>query len=184
MIYFEGKVSHLVEAVYLGESISDRAGDNCSVFVNPDHIKYIVGKTVIINCQGYPKEKIDELLGNKCQVIERCINSGVPVTRYILRICPELHWNGVELDGSSCQSEADLEKLISEYHWAEVKGKLNLYFPKITGLPENLIMDSGRNLTWAGWALYQVGLNVLPEARLKDLDLLKTRKIHDIKSSE
>ena len=184
MIYFNDKASHLVEAVYLGENVSDRAGDGCTRFVNPPNVKYIVGKTVIISSPNYPAEKINELLDNNCKVLERYCNVGQNLSRYILRICPELHWNGDELDGSSCVTEDDIETLLLDNYYASIKNKVHLYFPKIYGVHDELLRDSLGGLSWLGWALFQVGINTDPTSPIKDLDLLKTRKIHSIKSSQ
>ena len=56
MIYLEGLES-IAESIYLDENLDNRAG-NCNIFVNPDNIGYIVGKTIIINKLGYSEDKV------------------------------------------------------------------------------------------------------------------------------
>ena len=54
MIYLEGLES-IVECIYLNDELDNKIS-SCDVFVNPESIKYLTGKTIIINM--YKSEKI------------------------------------------------------------------------------------------------------------------------------
>ena len=47
MIYLDG-LDSIIECVYLDESINDK-NNLCDIFVNPENIKYLTGKVIIIN---------------------------------------------------------------------------------------------------------------------------------------
>lgn len=174
MIYLEGLES-VVECIYLNDELDNKVS-SCNVFVNPDNIKYLTGKTVIINVGDYPKEKIEQLLKNGCKVISRicCDIEGVEVRPYILRINPNVKWNGrVVKDYSNftdlLDETNDCEFSVDDYV---------LYFPKISsiGIGDSRAMDSYGNLTAVGWVLQQVGVNLVGGV-FTDLDIVKTEKI-------
>ena len=172
MIYLSG-LDSIVEAIYLDESLDNRSG-NCNIFVNPDNIGYLIGKTIIINTLDYPSEKIETLIRNNCKIISRvsCSISGVEFCPYILRINSGIIWNGVELlefpkRGLSELLDANLCSFsLSDY---------TLYFPKI--FTETNVKDVDDNLTFLGWVLQQVGINIIKNTPFINLDLIKTKKI-------
>ena len=68
MIYLEGLES-VIESVYLNDPVSDKVGE-CKVLVNPENIKYLTGRTIILTGnKPYPEEKITKLLDNGCKII-------------------------------------------------------------------------------------------------------------------
>lgn len=174
MIYLEGLES-VIECVYLNDELDNRVS-SCNVFVNPMNIKYLTGKTVVINVSDYPRELIDELVKNGCKVISRVYidHPGVEVKPYILRINPNIIWNGRVLEDFDnftdlLSSTNDCEFSIDDYI---------LYFPKISSISsgDSRAMDSYGNLTVIGWALQQVGVNLVSGV-FTDLDIVKTGKI-------
>ena len=172
MILFEGLES-IVESVYLSESLCDKTGSPGTVFVNPENTKYIIGRTVIINTTDYPQDSIKNLLNNNCKVISR-VNTGVPgaeVHPYITRLNFYVMWNGRILND------------LSELNWDD--GVCNfslkdyiLYFPKIKVKESDpAIMDAEGNLTFLGWVLHQVGVNLDSRTPFVNLDVIKTKKV-------
>lgn len=167
------------EGIYLGEKFSDRLG-NSGIFVCPENINYLTGKTVIINQLWYPEENCKILLDNGCKLISR-INlpyiSKYPIKfqPYILR--PELGvmWNGMLLNVDGIGLEDLLEKLEGSIIFNLSQSEL--YFPKLIGLDENLIRDNDNNLTALGWLMHQVGINTSKSSVFQDMDLLKTKKM-------
>lgn len=174
MIYLEGLES-VVECIYLNEELDNRVS-SCNVFVNPENIKYLTGKTVIINVGDYPKEKIEQLVKNGCRVISRVYTDieNVEVRPYILRINTNIQWNGRVVT-----NYVEFTDLLDETNECEFSvDDYVLYFPKISSIkPGNpRAMDSYGNLTSIGWALQQVGVNLVDSA-FTDLDIIKTEKI-------
>ena len=172
MIYLEG-LDSVIESIYLGEELSNKVG-NCNIFVNPENIKYIVGKIVIINSCEYPEEQIQQLLENKCHIISRVSrdNPGVEVRPYILRICPQVMWNGRVIEEPMTLNNI-LECGFCEFDTDEFK----LYFPKFYRCSDHTPQDEFGNLSALGWVLQQVGINIDTKTPLTDLDLIKTRKL-------
>ena len=86
MIFYEGLES-IIECIYLEENISNKSSD-CDIFVNPENIKYLIGKLVIINSIEYPIENIKTLLENNCRVISRIHFDieGIEIRPYILKL--------------------------------------------------------------------------------------------------
>lgn len=169
MIFFNNKVTDLVEAVYLGEGLTEKIGDpGCSIYVNPDNIKYLVGKVVIINVPNYDQGKIKILMDNGCKVISRIEYPGVVCEPYILRVNPMIMWNGLVL-GSIKEAE--------EYCGVFLSGQVKLCFPKVRFYQVSEVLDRAGNLTAYGWALQQVGINIKSDTRYSDMDLIKTCKV-------
>ena len=170
MIYLEG-VESIIESVYLNDNLSDRVGE-CKVLVNPQNIKYLTGRTVIITGnKDYSEEKISKLVENGCKVISRVFidNPLVEVQPYILRLCFNIMWNGRSIN--NCLSISDLLD----------SGDISfnsgiLYFPKIYD-PTLQVKDEYGNLNCLGWALQQVGVNINEDTPFVNLDILKTGKI-------
>lgn len=172
MIYLEG-LGSVIESIYLEEDLSNKVG-NCNVFVNPSNVKYIIGKTVIINTCEYPESNLNVLIENKCNVISRVYieNQNIEIQPYILRICPQVMWNGriIEepmtlnniLDCGYCEFDSD---------------EFKLYFPKFYNCSDTKPKDEYGNLTVLGWVLQQVGININKKTPLTDLDIIKTGKI-------
>ena len=170
MIYLEGLES-VIESVYLNDPVSDKVGE-CKVLVNPENIKYLTGRTIILTGnKPYPEEKITKLLDNGCKIISRVYteNPNIEVQPYILRLCFDIMWNGRVIN--SCLDVPDL------FNSEEILYKSGvLYFPKIYD-PRILVQDNYGNLNCIGWALQQVGINIKKDTPFTNLDILKTGKI-------
>lgn len=165
MVYFTDIYS-VIESIYLEEPIKEKVGP-CNIFINPDSTSYIVGKVVIINKLDYPDEKIDALLSNRCEVITRvCTDrTDIKFQPYIIYPNFNIMWNGdtIELVSDllrNCSFDKDRQKLL---------------FPKIK--VDISRVDEEGNLTALGWALHQVGLNIIKDTKFKDLDVIKTKKM-------
>lgn len=174
MIHLEG-LDSIIESVYLSEGLSNKLGVS-NIFVNPDNIKYIANKLVIISDTNYPVENVDILLNNNNKIISRIFidNEQVEVQPYIIRINDRIMWNGRRLNEVS-----DLDDLLLQGQCDYEEKKGTLYFPQIFLEGEEnskRLMDSFGNLTCLGWALHQVGVN-LKESPFMNLDLLKTGKV-------
>lgn len=172
MIYFEGLES-IIECIYLEDTISNRTG-NCNIFINPENITYMIGKTVIINSCEYPDDNIKILLGNGCKVISRVYNDipGVEVRPYILKINDRVFWNGMIVDKFS-----DFSELLEMDYCKFDMDNYKLYFPKILGDMEDYrVMDAYGNLSVLGWVLQQVGVNIKKDTPFTNLDVIKTQK--------
>lgn len=171
MIYYsrDDDLASIVEVLYLGEEFSDSVSDS-DIFVNPENPTFIIGKIVIINSTSYPKEKIDILRGNRCKIIPRVSIEGKERRcPYILRVNGDVFWNGLELSSEEFQScPTPWNLLLPEYR---------LMFPKISGELWTSTKDDLGNLTFLGWLLQQIGINIHENTIFKDLDLIKTKKI-------
>lgn len=172
MIYLEG-LGSVIESIYLGEELSNKVG-NCDIFVNPENVKYLIGKTVIINICEYPEENLDILVENKCHIISRIFidNPEVEIRPYILRICPQVMWNGRVIKEPMTLNNI-LECGYCEFDADEFK----LYFPKFYNCSDRNPKDDYGNLSVLGWVLQQVGININTKTPLTDLDLIKTGKL-------
>lgn len=153
-------LSAIVEAVYLGESITSKVG-NADILVNPEASSYIAGKTVIISDPDYPEEKIKNIEYNGNRLILRVPKGNRKVYPYIVRVNFDLMWNGQVISDLDYLEES-CSVLLKDYDQPE------LYFPKIKGYNSR----GG----WLDWALHQVGQNSLDGTRLRDLDVLKLKK--------
>lgn len=174
MIYFEGLES-IIECLYLEESINNRP-NNCNIFVNPENIKYLMGKIVIINSCEYPEDNIKILVENGCHVISRIYVDipGVEIRPYILKLSDRVYWNGRVME-----KFADFSELIEEDLCTFDAKNYKLYFPKLYGITaENRVEDDYGNLSCLGWVLQQVGINVKSESDtiFTNIDVLKTGK--------
>ncbi len=168
MIYLEG-IESLIESIYLEDNISDQPG-GCNVFVNPGNIKYLTGKTIILNIKNYPEEKISQLTKNGCKIISRVYRDlpNIEVQPYILRINFGIVWNGKIVEDFRNFSDLLLKKT---YEYQDGV----LYFPKVfTG--NNKSVDEYGNLNCLGWALQQVGVNIKTDTPFMNLDIVKTGK--------
>lgn len=172
MIYLEG-LDSIIESLYLNEEFSNEIR-NCDIFVNPGKVKYLIKKIVIINTCEYPIENITILAKNNCQIISRVFidSPDVEIRPYILRICPEVMWNGRIIKNPMKFGEV-LESGLCEFDVEEFK----LYFPKLYNCSDIKPKDDYGNLSVLGWVLQQVGINVCTKTPLTDLDLIKTQKI-------
>lgn len=177
MIYFEG-LSSIIESIYLNDLISNKLNHENVYYVNPDNIKYLVGKNIIINTVEYPVEKILQLLKNDCNVISRVYFPELKelnVQPYILKIHKNIMWNGQYVD-----KYKDLNKLYLDNQCHLDWEHYTLTFPKIK--PEvceeiTKLTDLKGNLTVLGWALQQVGVNIITDTLFCNLDLYKLGKI-------
>lgn len=170
MIYLDG-LDSIIECVYLDESINDK-NNLCDIFVNPENIKYLTGKVIIINKCEYGEEKIKLLIENRNKVITRVYfdTKGVLYRPYILRICKNVNWNGKYFDSWSKDTVwENMEFDMSQY---------KLYFPKLDPRKGDVkLLDERDNFSSLGWILQQVGVNIIENTPFKDLDLIKTGKI-------
>lgn len=175
MIYFTG-LDSFIEAVYLeSEGLETRVGHS-NIHVNPDNTTYLTGKTIIINILDYPKEKIQELLKNRCIVISRvsCDIPEVLVQPYILRPNFYIMWNGKQLGWEGSSFQEFQEYIVGEDHCSLDFENISIYLPKIKGCGG--VMDSLGNMTCLGWALQQIGVNIKIDTPFVDLDIIKTKK--------
>lgn len=173
MIYFEGLES-IIECLYLEDNISSRPS-SCDIFINPENITYMMGRTVIINSCEYPIENIKTLVSNGCRIISRvyCDVPGVEVRPYILKLNDRINWNGEIL-----RKFSDFSEVLEEDHCRFDMKNYKLYFPKILGItPENKPMDDFGNLSCLGWVLQQVGVNIKEDTPFTNMDLIKTQKL-------
>lgn len=190
MIKLTGIESYL-EAIYLEERLTERTA-LADIEVNPQgSVDYIMGKTIIINCNDYSKDQMKILVGGyNNKVYSRVVGyEGVKHYPYIMRPNFDIMWNGEVLYCPSNISESKDEIL----EWIE-KGRYDkkadtinsdtrmvatdypqIQFPKVYGISPSLLYDKDGNLTILGWALHQVGVNLVP--MFKNMDLLKTKKI-------
>lgn len=165
MIYFSG-LDSIIESLYLDETLNEKIG-GCDIIVNPEVETYLVRKTIILNTISYDITKIHRLLNNKCTVISRTTNFGIPgvkVYPYLPRPNFKVLWNGDFYD----ISKGDIECLFDTT-------RNILFFPKLEGDMAEFITETGE-LSYLGWAMYQVGQD-LKESQFPDLDILKTKKM-------
>lgn len=171
---FKDSLGAIIEAIYLGEHISTIVG-KCNIRVNPTfnryELEYTSGKTIILNMPGVEERTIN-ILKDRNTIISRIegYNSSIPVRPYIMRVNNKIRWNGETID---CPHGLDWFRDVQEFSTSENQ-PLELYFPKFNN-PDN-IRDSNNNLTALGWALHQVGQNLI-DSPFFDLDLIKTDKL-------
>lgn len=172
MIYLEG-LNSIIESIYLGEELSNKVG-NCDIFVNPENVKYLIGKIVIINISEYPGELIKQLIENRCKVISRVFidNPEIEIRPYILRICPQVIWNGRVI-----KEPMTLDNILECGYCEFDTDEFKLYFPKFYSCTNIAPEDDYGNLSSLGWVLHQSGINIKKDTPLLDLDVIKTRKI-------
>lgn len=175
MIYHDGSLGCITEAIYLEEEFDVSVSSN--IHVNPGNPTYLIGKTVILNTPRYREENIKILQENRCRIISRVVIPGVDdidVFPYILRPCFDVLWNGQEIYIESWKS---FEESDNESYFLKLPD-YKFYFPKITGgeVLEDYT-DEGGNLTWLGWLLQQTGMNIKGDTVFTDLDLIKTKKL-------
>lgn len=172
MIYFEGLES-IIECLYLEDNISSRPS-NCDIFINPENITYMMGRTVIVNSCEYPEDNVKTLLSNGCHVISRIYFDipGIDIRPYILKLNERIAWNGEILKKFS-----DFSELLEEDHCRFDLRNYRLYFPKLYGITaENKVMDDYGNLSCLGWVLQQVGVNIKTDTPFVNMDVIKTQK--------
>ena len=181
MIYLDDNntLCSIIEGIYLSEKFSDRF-KNSNTIVCPDNTKYITGKTVIINHNNYPREKIEELNLNGCTVISRVeLDYGLDFVKFCPYILyPEMNimWNGLTIDVLGINSISDIEKKLEDSIIFDISTN-KLCFPKLQNIESDLILDKKGNITCIGWLMHQIGINVDKDAVFKDLDLIKTKKM-------
>lgn len=173
MIYLEG-LSSVIECIYLGETLNNRS-NSCDIYVNPEAIKYLTGKTIIINDIDYPEEKINTLISNGCKIISRVFidNPDIEVRPYILKLCFDIKWNGRVLD-KFITLNSIFENGLCDFDIDEYQ----LYFPKISVQDiKHKVKDKFNNLTALGWVLQQVGINIITDTSFCNMDIIKTGKV-------
>lgn len=179
MIYFSG-VDSIIECEYLSENLSNKVA-GCNIFVNPDNVKFLIGKIVIINSAEYDYGKyVPTLLDNNCKIISRIELSDfkeyISFEPYILKICPDVLWNGKLADDSEYSS---LNSILDEELCDFDLSSYLLYFPKVDISKKEKVKttDKNGNLTGFGWVLQQVGVNIKTDTVFTNLDLIKSGKI-------
>ena len=173
MIYFEG-LDTVIESIYLDDELGNKIGE-CSVFINPDNTKYLIGRTVILNSTIYLESKIKELLDNGNQVISR-LNLGIDgilYQPYLLRISEKIQYSGKEVYKANDYTAKDI---LQNYCNLDPETG-TLYFPKLYNLPKYLLQDNFGNLSGLGWACQQVGINIKEDTVFKNLDVIKLKKL-------
>lgn len=176
MIYFSG-IDSFIETAYLEEELDTRIGAS-GIVVNPENVSYLTGKTIIINILDYPVAKLEAPKKNNCTLISRI--TGYPeyvnFQPYILKPEYSVIWNGRTVEWKGGSSFEDLSGYLFEEDLCSFDlDKLRLYFPKIR--VESGKTDQSGNLTCLGWALQQIGVNVVTDTPFVDLDILKTKKM-------
>lgn len=165
MVYFSD-LNSVIESIYLSETLGEKIG-TCNIFINPENISYLIGKVVIINKLDYPENNIIKLISNRCKVISRIYINMEEVSFQPYILYPEFNimWNGCEVDLIS--------DILSNCSF-DLK-KLKLFFPKVKSKAYRI--DDKGNLTALGWALQQVGVNIIKDTPFIDLDILKIKKM-------
>lgn len=180
MIYLDDNntLYSIIEGIYLSEKFSNRF-KNSNIFVCPENTKYVTGKTIIINHNFYPIEKVKELHSNGCNIISRV---KLEYDLDYVKFCPYLiypetnvMWNGLVIDITELDNISSIEQRLEDCIIFDTTTS-KLCFPKLTGIKNDLVKDSQDNITCLGWLMHQVGINVSKDAIFKDLDLLKTKK--------
>ena len=174
MIYFNG-LNSVIESIYITDNIDNKVG-NCNVFVNPENVKYLTGKVIILNDPDYPESNIDILSSNGCHIISRTFRDreDLEVQPYILRLNFDIMWNGIVFNEiSNTNLDSLLDKDMCRY---DISNKI-LYFPKIFNTNTYKTTDNYGNLTALGWALQQVGISIKQSTVFENLDIIKTGKV-------
>ena len=155
MIKYDGGPACILESLYLGIPLTSCLTE-VTIEVNPSGLKWLSGKTIVINDPGY---HLGESRGYGNTIISRLPGyPGALYVPYIPRALPKVLWNG-----QTVGSRADA---IDSYLWDTEK----LYFPRIAGYG----VDPGEDLDWLGYLQFQLGYNHYP-GPVRDLDLLKCR---------
>ena len=176
----EGFIDSYIEAAYLGVPVTSR-GSERFIYVNPRDYRYLIGKVAVISSPDYPPENIKWMIQNGVTVIGRILIPGAPedftVKPYIMRVEFRVMWNGDEMNYSSKMDLPAMLRRCSEVENIDTGNPMKVFIPKIYGIPKEYLSDSEGNLTYIGWAMHQVGINVNPDSQYLDLDLLKTKKV-------
>lgn len=180
MIYLDDREDNtlysIIEGIYLSERFDTRF-KNSNILVCPDHTKYVVGKTIIINQPNYSIEKCKELHKNNCTIISR-VKLDLDFIKYhpyLIYPEPNIMWNGMYVSVEGLDIIGITKKLEDSIIFDASLSKL--YFPKLLDVSESLLYSSSGDLTALGWLMHQVGINVVKDSKFQDLDLLKTRKM-------
>ncbi len=173
MIYFSG-LDSIIESIYLSDDLDNKIG-SCDVFINPQNVKYLTGKTIILSMCDYPDSKIDILSSNGCHIISRIYSprEDIEVQPYILRLNFNIMWCGKIINKLEGELDSVLDKDNCKYDIADRV----LYFPKIYDTGIYRITDEYHNLTALGWALQQVGINIKQTTVFENIDIIKTGKV-------
>lgn len=183
MIY-KNNLTSILEAIYLKEPVTSKFGKS-TIVVNPGNLDYILGRTVIFNTLRVPMKIVKGAVEHSKAVISRVkfgdpyIDRKVDFQPYIMRIDPDIMWDGQRLGGSEGDELMDLFGNIDSLPDSndEVESP-EISIPKVLGLPREDLRDREGNLTCFGWALHQVGVNLMEDTRFRDLDLIKTWKVY------
>ena len=177
MIYFEG-LDSVIESIYLDDELGNKVGE-CSVFINPENTRYLIGKVVIVNSLSYPSSKVIELLDNRNTIVRRVkpedaeLEKGVILQPYILRYNDKNQYSGKEVYKATGLENLDI---LRDYCSLDSETGV-LYFPKLYGLEYERTVDREGNLSSLGWALQEIGVNIKTDTPFRNLDVLKLKKI-------
>lgn len=162
----------LAESVYLNIPHTDNQR-NFSVIVNPVHLTYLVGKTVILNKFSYPRKNIKTLLENNNKVISRVwlgdeYMKNITFDPYLPRINLNVAWNGETVDTLG-EENVEMKNPIYFSIDSDV-----LFFPKVKHYRDSPGEKGEYN--FIGYLLYQTGLNLYKNTEFVNLDLVKCKK--------
>ena len=154
MIRFDG-IPSILESLYLSVDLTAKL-QGITIEVNPENLKFLSGKLVIINSREYV---LGPERGYGNTFISRISEApGVKYVPYIPRVIPKILWSGMTVNSPK---EA-LESYVFDSGF--------LYFPRISGYTE-----TSDNLDFLGYLQYQIGYNYY-DSPFRDLDLLKCRE--------
>ena len=155
MIRFDG-IQSILESIYLSEELTTKL-QGISIEVNPETLKFLSGKTVIINSRDYV---LGTERGYANTIISRVSEGpGIIYVPYLPRVLPKIRWSGMIV--------GTREEALESYFYDSGY----LYFPKIQGY----FSESQDNLDFLGYIQYQIGYNFYEDSPFKDLDILKCR---------
>lgn len=169
---FGTDLGSLVESVYLGIPYTDNQKEY-NVIVNPERVTYLIGKTVIINRFDYPRKNLETLKTNRNNVISRVWlgdswMTGISFDPYLPRLNMNISWNGEVLE---TLGEENIETKNPIYYSMDSDV---LFFPKVKNYRDK--PGEKGELNFIGYLLYQTGLNLYPDTKFINLDVIKCRK--------
>ena len=153
MIKNDGSAASILEALYLEEELTSKV-HGVTIEVNPAGLKWLSGKTIIINDRNYT---VTSERGYGNTLITR-VRSNWPGTRYVpylARPIPAVRWSGQEFESRS----QVIDEIRFDGSW--------LYVPKHLGYT-----CDEPDLDWYGYLQFQIGYNHYP-GPIRDLGILK-----------
>lgn len=148
----------ILESLYLEEQLTTKIRE-ITIEVNPVNLKFLSGKTIIINSRDYVLPAEHGYCNTIISRVKECQSSDITYLPYLPKVIPNIVWNGMYVDS--------LEEAEDVYLFDEK----TIYFPKI-----NNFNVSDEDLDYLGFLEYQVGYNFFENSPFQDLDILKCRK--------